>query len=144
MTTNVLIYTKHYTVPDTADYLRGIGITVSADTVQREIDDGRLGCRRIRGKIFVGEDQIEDYLQGATACPRKNEQPKEGSTKSGNIGSTAVPGVPSGTSAALTSAAARSAGDQLLERILKGQKAPSTNTSSSKGSPSKSPPIKPS
>ena len=67
-----LIFEKHYSDTEAAAYLTSMGLDICAKTVKAERDRGKLGYKRIAGKIRISESQIAAYLEDATCHPTSN------------------------------------------------------------------------
>lgn len=66
---NGLLATQHYTEAEAAALLTERGMATSVKTIRRERDRGRLGFRKIAGKIRIGRDQLEAYIERMTVPP---------------------------------------------------------------------------
>lgn len=118
----VLNLPKQIPVRQVPGVLAEYGIDVTLRTVHRYIETGQLKARKRFGKVFVGEDQIMDYIMGDDECQKKNQQSNDSSTES-DTGSRQDQIAPTGSSASQTlQSAAQIARQRVLARCEKRKK----------------------
>ena len=77
-----LLSIKHYTLEQAAAKLAEIGIEISPRTLRRRIDAGELACRRPGGRLVIGEDQLNAFLEAALVPERPADPPVYVTTRS--------------------------------------------------------------
>ena len=67
---------RHFTYSEAVVALCEIGINLSERTLKRLVKERKLGCRRPGGRVFIGEDQLKEYIE-STTCPPLPEKTGE-------------------------------------------------------------------
>ena len=61
-------FPRHFTYAEAVVALSEVGISLSERTIKRLVKERKLGCRRPGGRVFIGEDQLKEYIE-STTCP---------------------------------------------------------------------------
>ena len=118
--TDPLAMPQHYTCREAVARLDELGIPLSVRKLRDLIARGEIGCRRPGGRVVIGEDQLQDYLQHVTEKPAW-----QGDGNPANTGlaesAEANTGTSTGTTERLDVSAARRRALRIVEKPKRGK-----------------------